>query len=500
MYSTLFLEACKANQLLDAFRIRALHADEMNYEEVDVDNQSSPLMWACYHRQEALALLLVPVSDLRLVNVYGLSVWHYASTLPSVMKLLIQQGFALDMLSYVSIRGNTPLLYGIISANNIPQGYDHNEIEDTFLRMVSVPNTTNPPSALVEACKNKWPRLAEALTTTTTTTTTTAKDEHGNTALHWACYHGYVSVVRALITSLPELFVANTDGNTPLHIAIMQQREAVATFLLSTDSVATGHLDLSITNAYGNTPLLLACKHNLPVLAAQLVTADPLVTTVNRDHWTALMYACYHDMQEVAVALLATGYANESAVNKVGETALMIAIASNHTPTVSLAILATNNANESAVNVSGNTALLYACTKQWVDVATALLNTGRAYPTAVNREGYTALIKACKYGLSSVALMLTSYVPHMVTYQGYTALLYACKNNMSVVAMALLATGQANETVIADQHSALHWCLKHDMTTTTMALLNTGRMTVDPFAKQLAQNNKMLLLVLSRSP
>ncbi len=46
---------------------------------------------------------------------------------------------------------------------------------------------------------------------------------HGNTPLHYACFHRYLSIAKYLIENQALLFVSNRYGQTPLDICSSQE-------------------------------------------------------------------------------------------------------------------------------------------------------------------------------------------------------------------------------------------------------------------------------------
>ncbi len=62
----------------------------------------------------------------------------------------------------------------------------------------------------------------------------TARDQNGQTALHWACDSNCLQIVQRLIITNPELlYVQDKRGNTPLHIAIKNKQVTIARLLMT---------------------------------------------------------------------------------------------------------------------------------------------------------------------------------------------------------------------------------------------------------------------------
>ena len=59
-----------------------------------------------------------------------------------------------------------------------------------------------------------------------------AKDYAGWTALHEACNHGYLEIVRTLIEHGADVSVKGLDGDTPLHDAAVNGHEEITIALI----------------------------------------------------------------------------------------------------------------------------------------------------------------------------------------------------------------------------------------------------------------------------
>jgi ankyrin repeat protein len=104
-----------------------------------------------------------------------------------------------------------------------------------------------------------------------------AKEDRGNTPLHWACHHhGYVEVFQALLEHGADIEAKNRRGRTPLHVACSERYLAVLELLdcgavidANNDSNgATTSLlgkrksrgaDIEAKDNFGYTPLHVAC-------------------------------------------------------------------------------------------------------------------------------------------------------------------------------------------------------------------------------------------------
>ena len=203
-----------------------------------------------------------------------------------------------------------------------------------------------------------------------------AKDNNGNNILHIAIQKENYEMVNEIIETFDVNYV-NSDGETPLHLAVAKKQNEIVCLLLHNNA------DVNIQNNQGDTALHVAVQSNLLIfillvdkcrnslqnhdgdtpfhLAArygktELVdlmikenkpSNDPYSSNhdvsktsrfkniVNNQHYTALHYACAENNYKIVEKLLEIGVDSEIKNNE-GKTALDIAIAMNHLSLVSL--------------------------------------------------------------------------------------------------------------------------------------------------------------------
>ncbi len=194
-----------------------------------------------------------------------------------------------------------------------------------------------------------------------------AKDNNGDTALHWAAECGHAAVVKSLLEAGADLEASSHYGDTALNIAAYRGHAAVVTALLEAGA------DLEAIDKYGNTALALAA---------------------GRGH------------AAVVTVLLEKG-ANPNASNGWGETALILAADRGHAAVVKLLLARGAAVNEAGEN--GNTALIWAAGSGHAAVVTALLNAG-ADVDATNKYGNTASHLAAYEGHAGIVVKIKKYI------------------------------------------------------------------------------------------
>lgn len=161
------------------------------------------------------------------VNQYGDAALIFATHdgYPQIVKTLLMQedlGYQ-ELIDARDDSGNTALIYAAAkgfrqcTAALIRSGADPD-----------VPNEGNGGrTALMEAAGAGFRDIVNAIRLTPNITID-QQDEFGNTALHYAAYHGNLAVVMELMKSEPDKEVQNIYGHTPASYALTNKHKAVA--------------------------------------------------------------------------------------------------------------------------------------------------------------------------------------------------------------------------------------------------------------------------------
>ncbi|KAF4745237.1 hypothetical protein FOZ63_003491, partial [Perkinsus olseni] len=146
-----------------------------------------------------------------------------------------------------------------------------------------------------------------------------ATDDGGDNVAHWACRLNEPSVVTMLGKADPSIFAAvDGEGNTPLHVALIEGQQEAAFAVLSAESGLLEALDFNRKNDLGDTPLLLAAKGRMANVVQSLVETGKVdVNMPDDDGNTALHIAVKNDMSAVEGLLVEAG-ADRSIQNKAG--------------------------------------------------------------------------------------------------------------------------------------------------------------------------------------
>jgi ankyrin repeat protein len=149
-------------------------------------------------------------------------------------------------------------------------------------------------------------------------------DQQGNTALHYAAIYNHVAVVMRLLQDDDlQLNRANSEGQTPLLSAFLNNSTQVIALLLTPVLVARG-LDINKATNQNFSPLAFAIiRADLPLvnrllqLGAQIGFITPSATV--------LQYAVARQQEAIVERLLQIPSLDVNQTNPKGETALMVA-------------------------------------------------------------------------------------------------------------------------------------------------------------------------------
>ena len=183
-------------------------------------------------------------------------------------------------------------------------------------------------------------------------------DRKGNTVLHVAVEAGYHALVEALLVKGAPVNLENQDGQTPLMFAYQKNDLEIMKSLIRAGA------DTAKTDADGNGLLLYAIKAHRVSLALFLIQETPQV--------------------------------NVNQVNKMGETALLVAIQQKQADSVK-ALLQHTQINLELANEQGNTVLHYAAAQGNEEIAQFLLKHGASIKV-VNRDKKTPTDLAKDHG------------------------------------------------------------------------------------------------------
>ncbi|XP_076593713.1 B-cell lymphoma 3 protein homolog [Chaetodon auriga] len=203
----------------------------------------------------------------------------------------------------------------------------------------------------------------------------TRQDEDGDTALHIAVVQGKLTIVYKLIQLLQwarrSLDIYNNLRQTPLHLAVITQQAAMVEALLREGA------DPAALDRNGQTAIHLCCEYNqrdcLSVVLSHSSSSKCLEIR-NYEGLSPLHLAVLRGHKDLARMLLDAGADINAMDIKSGQSPLMHAVESNNADMVHFLIESGCDVN--IQSYSGNTALHGACGRGQVDTVRLLLKSG----------------------------------------------------------------------------------------------------------------------------
>jgi ankyrin repeat protein len=178
-----------------------------------------------------------------------------------------------------------------------------------------------------------------------------ALDYAGKTPLHYATCNRYSSdrleIVRVLLAAHANIEIQDSEGYTPLLLAVNYDDLDVVSVLLST------HANINTQNFLGETPLLLAAQYNCLDIVKVLLAAHANIEAQGHSGATPLHLAAEYGNLDIVKVLLAA-HANIEAQDNDGNTPLHEAAIYNNLAIVK--ILITAGADSNIKNNQGHTA------------------------------------------------------------------------------------------------------------------------------------------------
>ena len=302
-----------------------------------------------------------------------------------------------------------------------------------------------------------------------------ARDEYGETPLHYAAKYGTAGMVNVLLNAGADADIDARDkfGETPLHYAASDGTAEMVNVLLNAGADA----DIDARDENGETPLHFAASDGTAEMVNVLLNAGANIEA-REDKFgeTPLHYAASDGTAEMVNVILNAG-ANIETRDEFGATPLHYAARNNTAEMVN--VLLNAGANIEARDKYGETPLHHAATNDTAGIVNVLLNAG-ADIDARDTDGATPLHHAASYGTAEIVNVLLNAGANVEARDtdGETPLHHAATNDTAGIVNVLLNAGANIEARDTDGATPLHHAATFGATNgiagIVSALLNAG--------------------------
>ncbi|PSN51182.1 hypothetical protein C0J52_06044 [Blattella germanica] len=291
-----------------------------------------------------------------------------------------------------------------------------------------------------------------------------AKDEYGNTPIHYAAEKKWMNVVECLLELECDIDCTNTEGETPLLKAIKRRNEEIAIKLIQRGA------NPNAKDKYGNTPMHYAAEKELTNVVECLLELKCDIDCTNKNGETPLLKAIKRRNEEMSIKLLNHG-ANPNAKDENGNSLMHFAVKFNLVITVDL--LLRLKCDFDGFNKKGKTPLLEAVMGGNQQLAIKLLRHG-ANPNAKDEDDNSVLHYAVFFNLTIVIPLLRSL---KCDFDGFnkkseTLLLEAVMGRNEEIAIKLLNHGANPDAKDKEDNSVMHLAVAFNLTIVIDLLLS----------------------------
>ncbi len=262
-----------------------------------------------------------------------------------------------------------------------------------------------------------------------------ALTEQDQTMLMVALQNGYETAVEFLLNQDIDLWMAESDGNTPMEMAVKKAKKHPKNL----ERMEAKLVDVNDAGYKGETLLMLMAKYGLDADFARVFAKGGDIFKADNTGENMLMYAALGGNERIVSFLLEKGL-DVNARDNAGRTPLMYAIEGGNNQVVQL--LLDKGADIKAADYEGKNVLMYVAEFGSSDFADELLSKGDSL-AAVDNNGRTLLMYAAQNGnlLMVDKLLQNGLDVNKTDNDGVSAIVYGARGGNVEVCRLLAKNG-----------------------------------------------------------
>ena len=285
----------------------------------------------------------------------------------------------------------------------------------------------------------------------------------------YAAGTGYHQKVTQLIKAGAEVNIRDTDGNSPLHLAVNSNCAKGVTELLYAGAI------VNVTNHQGDSPLLMAVEEYSRDIVTSLINAGADVNFIDKSGKSLLCLAVETSYEGIVTSLVNAG-ADVNFIDMSGRSLLYLAVERNYQDIVTSLIEA--GANLDFTDEEGRSLLYLAVERDFQDIVTSLINSG-ANANITNKKGESPLLLAVKRNSLDVTMSLINSGANInfIDSKGRSLVHLAVKNGFINLLTKLLGAKLSPNILDYRGKSPLHLAVEHRSIEAVTELLKAGALT-----------------------
>lgn len=342
-------------------------------------------------------------------------------------------------------------------------------------------------------------------------------EQTGMTAIHFACLHGYDSIVMTLINKkgINLNLLSKKEKMSLLHYCCINGSKNICEEILNHNEV-----DINLTNKNGMTPLHFACENGFVEIADLLLKREEIKVNIkSNENKTPLILACERGSLDIYQRIMSRG--DEIVFDRNGDISILQASCSSTNLDLVKEAAKKTVQDFSYYTPTTMTALSNACSKGNLDIVKYLIEEREVDYNQAKLIGQIPLNLACKNGQEEIAFYLfglpkiiktgqslvlatdsnhINIIKKILSYNenefpfvdfGLEALCIACRKGLVDIVELLVNSDKVELNPKSDKMGPLHFACLYGYPDIVRILINNPKVDINLFSTEEVDANLM---------